>query len=249
VIVVSFRAFTPIPRYDGTPWHHVTIQESANQDGPWTLIDTINIIPLDADPSQPAPRSFTTDNATLEEGWYKITFFDSTGNDSLPVTPILNAPEETLPYQPTVEDVANLIIARTKDNLGSELGTFTVNTRPTFESVNNIIDQAADDVTTALDTDIPVEAYDYVKQAIALRAAMIIERSYFAEQINSNRSPYPQLKEDYEWLMGTNEKPGFIIKAVEREAEEEIMGEAALTNRPAYSFPDAELRYKLGRPL
>ena len=49
--------------------------------------------------------------------------------------------------------------------------------------------------------------------------------------------------------MGTADQLGFLQRAVEREAQEEISGEAPLTNRPAYNFPDPDLRYGLGRPL
>lgn len=249
MIVVSFKEFTPMPRYDSVPWHHVTIEESNSPDGPWTPIDTINLLPIDSDPANPVPRQFTTDNATIEQGWYRITFKDITNNFSLPVEPIHNVPDETFPYLPTVSEVGQLIMARTKDNLGAELGTFTGATRPTFNQVLEIVEDAADDVTSGIDTDIPEGAYRYVKRAIALRAAADVERSYFAEQINNNRSPYNVLNEEYDRLIGTPEEPGTLYKAIEREAQEEETGEAPLTNRPAYSFPDPDLRYRLGRPL
>jgi hypothetical protein len=212
------------------------------------LIDTIALV-HDADPKNPAPRSFTTDNATLEEGWYLITFFDASGNDALPVEPIHNLPENSLPYTPTVEDVAHLIMSRTKDNLGNEVGTFNANTRPTFQQASEIIQQAVSDVTTIIDDDIPEASFDDAEQAIALRAAMLIERSYFAEQVNSNRSPYPLLRADYEVLMGNGETQGTLQRAVERESQELITGEVGGTNRPSYSFPDPDLRYGLGRQL
>jgi len=152
--------------------------------------------------------------------------------------------DPTDPYEPTLEDVANLIVARTKDKYGNELATFNADTRPTDTNVLEIIEQAADDVTTILDTDIPQGAYEYVRQAIALKSAAIIERSYFPEQINTNRSPYPELLEEYEWLMGTPDKPGWISKMLTR--EEEQTGDAALSGGPHYWFPPADSRIELG---
>jgi len=154
--------------------------------------------------------------------------------------------DPTDPYEATLESVGNLIMARTKDKYGNELGTFNADTRPTGDNVLEIIEQAADDVTTILDTDIPQGAYEYVRQAISLKAACIIERSYFPEQINNNRSPYPQLLEEYEWLVGTPENPGWIYKMIQRESEEETSGDLPLTNRPAYWFPPADVRLELG---
>lgn len=242
MIVVSFKEFTPTPRYDGTPWHHVTIEEAPIADGPWTVIETVNLV-VDADPAHPAPRNFTTNSATLEQGWYKITFFDATGNEALPVEPIHNLRDETFPYSPTVEEVAKLIMSRTKDRLGKELGTFTDQTRPKFDAVEDIIEEAASDVTTDLDTDIPEGAWSFVRQLIALRAAMMIERSYFAEQITSNRSPYPQLEKDFELLLAR------VTLAVKREDEEATTGEQGQAVRPSYSFPEADHRLDYGRPL
>jgi hypothetical protein len=152
-------------------------------------------------------------------------------------------------YIPTKEEVAALILSRTKDNFGHELGTFTADTRPTNTQADELTEMATNDVTTEFDTDLPTEAMPYVKEAIALRAAMLIERSYYSEQINSNHSAYNALREDYERLMGDGDTIGVIARAIEREAQEELTGEVPMTNNPSYSFPPADLRYGLGRPL
>ena len=146
-------------------------------------------------------------------------------------------------YYPDISDVANLIYTRTKDSLGHELGTFTADTRPTDTQVTNIIDQAAQDIEAMVDTDIPEGAYDYVEQSIACRAAMIIERSFFPEQIASDRSAYTQLRDD------CKERFDAMIAAVQREQGEEVYGELPLAGSPSGSFPPPELRYRLGRPI
>jgi hypothetical protein len=234
--VVSLIDFTPTPRYDGKKWTSARIEESASSAGPWTVLETQAILPLDADPKAPEPRSFTTELATLVDGWYRVTFLDATGDEELPTEPIhfLPLPE----FAPSVREVASLIMSRTKDTSGNELGTFTMDTRPTSSKVQEIIGQASSDVEMLIDDDIPPGAWGPVGQAIALRAAMIIERSYFSEQVNTNRSNYPQLERDYLGLMGKDGEAGVIARVVEREAQEAITGEAPLTNRPSYSFPD-----------
>jgi hypothetical protein len=72
----------------------------------------------------------------------------------------------------------------------------------------------------------------------------MVERAYYAEQINNNRSPYPQLIEEYEWLMGTPDKPGWLMNALRREEEE--TGDPALSAMAHYSFPPADPRIELG---
>jgi len=78
--VITFENYRPGPRQDGEPWTQVTIEESATPDGTWTLIDTITLSPVDTDPASPQLRSFTTENATLTDGWYRVTFLDADGD-------------------------------------------------------------------------------------------------------------------------------------------------------------------------
>lgn len=76
-MIVSFKDFELEPRFDGTQWTSIRINESTTALGPWTLIDTQALEPT-TDPSDPQPISFTTDNATLQAGvgWYKIQLVD-----------------------------------------------------------------------------------------------------------------------------------------------------------------------------
>lgn len=101
--------------------------------------------------------------------------------------------------RPTVQDVANLLRARTKDTFGNESGTFTEDTRPTSLAVDGHIDAAMALVATrlpALDTIAPV-LLDAYAQVVAYRAALRIEKSYFPEQVRSDRSAYDQLLQEY----------------------------------------------------
>ena len=230
--VVTLTDFSPIPRYDGDPWTKALIEEGPSETGPWTSLGEQVLSPVDTDPTNPAARSFTLDNATLNEGWYKVTFKDATNAMQQPVAPVHNVPDETAAYLPLVSDVGALLRTRTKDTLGHELGTFTANTRPTYEQAKRLIDQAADEITSDLDTDIPEGAWRYVKNAITIVAAMKIELSFFSDQVNNNRSVYPQLAQSLADVMLK------VEKAVIRETEEAERGEFSNAVKPSYSFPE-----------
>jgi hypothetical protein len=194
---VSFTDYTPPARFDGVAWTIIKINESAVADGPWNLIDTQDITPVDTDPSHPAARSFTTDNATLVQGWYQILFEDPSGS-FVASEPIQNLPEPQAEWMPTVQQVADMIISRTKDKYGNEVGTFNADTRPTDTQVIQLINIEADRVSDVIGDDIPQPLWDDAAGVVAERTAMQIELDYYSEQVNTGRSIYPQLKELYE---------------------------------------------------
>lgn len=99
--------------------------------------------------------------------------------------------------RPSVDDVASLIRARTKDSEGREVGTFNSETRPTDVQVERHIDNAVSLIATRLPRDLPEVYVGTVKALTAYRAAMQIEKSYFPEQVRSDRSAYDQLREEY----------------------------------------------------
>ena len=111
--VITFEDYTPTPRYDGNPWTQVEIEEAATEDAAvWTLIDTIAISPVDADPENPATRSFTTELASNLPGlWYRLTFLDATGDDSLPTDPVQNVADDIVPYA-SVSELARILKIR-----------------------------------------------------------------------------------------------------------------------------------------
>jgi len=232
--VVTFEDFTPPPKFDDLPWTQLVIEEADNPAGPWTQIDTQPLSPLDEDPTEPMARAFTTDQATLPNGWYQVIFHDAAASTAIPTSPIQNVPDETMPYLPTLADIGAIMRARTKTVNGDEIGTFNDETRPTGEEVNRIILQAANDVTAPIDTDIPVAAYRWAQQAIIYRSAKLIEISYFPEQIATGRSPYPE----YNALF--DEAIGWLNTAVGRELEEES-GVEVTPGQPFWTFPGPEV--------
>lgn len=92
--VISFEDFRPAARYDGLPWTEVLVQEAAISTGTWATIDTLTITPVDADPENPALRSFTTEVASDADGlWYRLVFTDATGDTFAPTHALLNTPD------------------------------------------------------------------------------------------------------------------------------------------------------------
>ncbi len=89
-VVVTFERFRPPARYDLIPWSEVRVEESATETGTFTQIDVVALAPVDADPSNPEARSFTTQLGTADGQWYKVIFADGTGDVSQPTGAIQN---------------------------------------------------------------------------------------------------------------------------------------------------------------
>lgn len=102
--VVSFDDYRPSPRYDSLPWTEARIEEGTASVGPWALIETITLTPTDADPANPATRSFTTQLASDGELWYRIVFADADGDIGQPTYPVQN----TLNPRPVYASVSEL---------------------------------------------------------------------------------------------------------------------------------------------
>jgi len=106
--VITLEDYVPAARFDSIPWTQARIEEGATIDGAFTAIQTIAISPVDADPSTPAARSFTTNMASETPNlWYRIVFLDASGNDTLPTAAIQNG-STSEPYA-TVEELAQLL--------------------------------------------------------------------------------------------------------------------------------------------
>ena len=94
--------------------------------------------------------------------------------------------------EPTVDDVAAIIRARTKDSSGNELGTFTAETRPTDVQAQEAIDHQVILLHTRVGN-IGADCADVARLCAAYGAAAEIELSYFPEQARTDRSPYTNL--------------------------------------------------------
>jgi hypothetical protein len=194
--LVSIEDVTPPARADKNPWTEAVIAEGEAIDGPWTDLATLAISPVDANPEYPAVRSFSA-VAQLSHGWYRLTFRDAVGGDyamnALPLFPKV--------FAPTIADVALLVRARTvKKGTMEQLGTFTLDTRPTAVEVQGLIAKAVAAVSAiaVVTVDSPPAAILEARNLAALYAAMLLELSYFPEQTNSEQSAYDNLEALYE---------------------------------------------------
>lgn len=110
-VVVTLEDFRPSPRYDGEPWTDARIYEAPASTGPWTLLETLPLTPVDADPENPAYRNFTTDLGTADEQWYQIVFVDADASTGQPTFPIQNILDDRGVFA-TVPELARILKIR-----------------------------------------------------------------------------------------------------------------------------------------
>ena len=116
-----------------------------------------------------------------------------------PLDPALDAP-----WRPTVDDVAALLRARTKDASGNEVGTFNADTRPTEMEVERLITNGCAKISALVGWTIPDDAVDEARHLASIVAACEVELSYWPEQVRSDRSAFAQL-----WEMFTSNVAAF----------------------------------------
>lgn len=193
--VVTLKNWIPPGREDALAWTRARLQESTDGATGWTQIEEYIFVDPDLDPKIPRARSFTTENATLENGWYRIEWVDADGDTDL-TDPVQNP---ALPkWAPTMQDIAAKLRARTKDNRNNEIGIFTPATRPTAEQVEVMIYGAVNDMALIIGSSTDPKVLNYAKNLAIKKAAMDVELSYFPEQIQQGMSPYPALERDLE---------------------------------------------------
>jgi hypothetical protein len=111
----------------------------------------------------------------------------------------------TVPWRPTVDDVAALLRARTKDASGNEIGTFNEETRPTDAEVEQLITNGCAKVASLATWYVPGDAQPEASHLAALVTACEVELSYFPEQVRSDRSGFQQL-----WAMFQDDRQAYI---------------------------------------
>jgi len=151
----------------------------------------------------------------------------------------------TSDWTPTPDQVGSILRARTKDDNGTEVGTFTDDTRPNLVQVFDLIETAVQDVTVALKLtdEQPQVLWAQLRTIASIGAAMLVEMSFFPEQINTDRSPYEKLEEMY--TKRIERLQAFITYRTEQERldsceDEEEEQEAQLALKPAYDFTMGE---------
>lgn len=143
-VVVTLEDYRPSPRYDNEPWTSAAIYEAPASTGPWTLLETIALSPIDVDPKNPAYRNFTTDLGTADLQWYQIVFLDADMSTGQPTFPIQNTPDDR-PVYASVDELATLlkvnasqrhnslmrVLKAAADEIDSEVGTVDINNNAT----------------------------------------------------------------------------------------------------------------------
>lgn len=105
---------------------------------------------------------------------------------------ILDPPQWT----PSVEDVALRLIARTLMSNGALANTFNSQTVPTDQQVELIITQQVSLLAPKLG-DVSDSLMDSARALLALKSAIVIEESFFLEQVNTNLSPHEEMCKEF----------------------------------------------------
>jgi hypothetical protein len=136
-------------------------------------------------------------------------------------------------WVPTVAQVAGYIPTRTKELRSTRyLDTFTDATRPTAVQVTAIAADAARRVKSAVGPEMPERLEDSAGIAAAILAAAWIERAYFPEQLETDRSAYDALMAEYD------KELALLISATAEGTEDPGDGGTVITSgMPAYGFP------------
>lgn len=152
-----------------------------------------------------------------------------------------------MPWAVTPDMVGAILRARTVDTNGAELGTFNGDTRPTADQVEDLIVTATDEVEVAVAVAVPEELQSAAEVLVTYRSAMLVELSYFPEQVATGRSPYEQLKILYDdFLRRLIAKLTGVVDTGDGGTGEPVR----VPSPPAYAFPTmSTLDHLLGPSL
>jgi hypothetical protein len=146
-------------------------------------------------------------------------------------------------WDPSTADVASVIPTRVLGTTGT-LANFTNDTRPTALQVTELVVTAVREVASAVGSfdpgvvtnpdgvargDDPITLGDLAREAAKLGAASLVELTFFAEHVNSGRSPYPQLLERQALALST------LRRAVELVVEVQVGDDTPLARA---TFPE-----------
>jgi hypothetical protein len=163
----------------------------------WSLwVDTL---PLVQDAPIPTPFDYAVDPATAGSHLLLVTQSDVDGVQTSSVTQAVNVVDPSTILQqirPDVQMVADLVRTRivteggamVPDDLDFEpADSFTANTYPTDAQVERLIDQAAPYIVAQVPGSIAEDYLPSAKHLAALYAAILVEGSYFREQLTDDQ--------------------------------------------------------------
>jgi hypothetical protein len=142
---------------------------------------------------------------------------------------------------PDVAAVGAILRARTQDGNDQELGTFDETTRPTAAEVEVLLKQAGTVVYGAVGdpASLTCASADMIRDGIAywisLLTAMLVELSYFPEQIDEERSAYQHYKDL--WDNDVSGFSGLVDSAAECRAGEVIPDDSDGYKGSSWAFP------------
>lgn len=191
---VTLAEFRPAARADGEPWTKARIDGADEFTGPWEESETVDLEPVDEDPSEPAQRSFTV---STEKEWLRIVFVDGDDNESEPSAVVATTGH---PFKPTVAHVSAILRARTYTDAdesvaGGELsGEFSADTTPSAEQIESeLIPNSATDLIRGVGG-VPGVRIEDARRVTALGVAAEIERSFVPEQAEPDASIFQTLR-------------------------------------------------------
>lgn len=141
-------------------------------------------------------------------------------------------------YTPEVADVGNLLRARTRDDDGNELGTFTPATSPTDEQATALIAEAVQEMEARIGSDIPERLFGPARAITSLLAAMNVETTYYPEQVSSGKSAHDAYERRVNAALGTPSKSGWLVKAIVDESSGGAEGPEDDDLLPVFNFDD-----------
>lgn len=134
----------------------------------------------------------------------------------------------TSDWPTSVDAVGTLLRARTRNTQGVEVGTFDEDTRPTEDQVLSLINTAVEDLASVVGTELGESLWSRAATVTTYKVAMLVELSYFPEQVSRGNSPYEQLRDLY------TESLKNFLKAAAAEAPGQAPGDV---EAPCYAFP------------
>lgn len=229
------EGYTP-PERTVLHWMTAHIEEAATptDTAAVDISGQITLSPAITDPEDPPTYDFETNEATLSVGWYRIVWRDSDGVDQ----PTSWVPLRNLsPYAPTVGDVASILRARTIENGGNPIDTFTDQTNPTAQQVQQTIILFAplvlarlgrlDNLGCANSEDLRAAATSVAAQRVALE----VEASYWPEEIGEAASF------DLRRQMLDADIEGLVAGLETCRSSSDTGGESDSPTDPAWTFP------------
>lgn len=137
--------------------------------------------------------------APSAQGQYVVVWDTGGASPEYATDELLVTYDEPDPLSPvlecSVQDVASLLRARTKDDSGNEVGDFNADTRPTETEVEDLIAQSAAMVNAVANGDVPSRLLAFGQHVVALRTAMMVELTYWPEQVQRENSPFGHIRE------------------------------------------------------